>query len=118
MHVGCTEEIVIGDVDVLAAGPWLRTNKQPRLIHIVHVIEVVCRLGNTGRALEIIEGERRRVTVERTIDIRRTESEERASQIPELREIDRLVARAAGYAAHSWRRIDRKLFGPSVAPIS
>jgi hypothetical protein len=118
MHVGCTEEIIICDIDVFAAGPWLWTDKQPRLIHVVHAIEVVCRLRNTGRTLEIIEGKRRRVTVERTIDIRGTESQERASQIPELREIDRLVTRAAGYAAHSWRRIDRKRFGPTVAPIS
>src|SRR5689334_12947239 len=109
MHVGRTEEIVIRDVDVFAAGPWLRTNEQPRLIHVVHAIEVVCRLRNTGRTLEIIEGERGRVAVERAIDIRGIESEERASQIPELREIDRLVARASGYTAHSWRWIDRKL---------
>jgi hypothetical protein len=62
-------EIVIGDIYVLAAGPWLWTDKQPRLIRSVHAIEVVCRLGKAWRALEIIEGESRRITVECTIDI-------------------------------------------------
>ena len=117
MHVGCTGEIVIGDVDVLAAGPWLRTNKQPGLIDVVHAIEVVCRLGNARRALEIIEGERRRVAVERTIDIG-AQSKERARQTLGAGEINRLITRATRNAGYPRRWIDRKLLGPSIAAIS
>src|ERR1700738_5032006 len=118
MHVGCTEKIVIRDIDVLAAGTWLRTNKQPRLIYVVHAIEMVCRLGNAGRALEIIEGEGCRVTVERTIDIGGTESQERARQALEAGEIDRLITRTARDAGCPRWRVDHKLLGPSVPAIS
>jgi hypothetical protein len=118
MHVGCSEEIIIGDVHVLAAGPWLWTDKEPRLVHIVHAIEMVGRLGNAGGALEIIEGEGRWVTVEGAIDIGRTERKERARQILEAGEIDRLIARAARHAPYPWRRVDRELFGPGVAPVA
>ena len=69
MHVGCGVEIVIGDIDVLSVGAWLWTDEQPGLICGVQAIEVVCRLGKARRALEIIEGESRRITVECTIDI-------------------------------------------------
>jgi hypothetical protein len=76
MHIGCGVEIVIGDVDVLAAGPWLWTDEQPRLILVVHAVEVGCRLGDARWALEIIEREACWVAVERTVDIVRPRSKE------------------------------------------
>src|SRR5262244_3086040 len=109
MHIGGTEEIVIGDVDVLAAGPWLWTDKQPRLIHVVHTIEMVCRLGDARRALKIIEGKSRRVRVKCTIDIS-AQGEKRARQTLRLSEVDCLITRATRNAGCPRWGVDRKLF--------
>src|SRR6266568_6707281 len=117
MHVWCGVEIVIGNVDVFAAGPWLWTDEQPRLILVVHAIEVSRRLGDARRALEIIKGAGRRVTVEGTVDITGGR-EERTRQTLEVGEIHRLVAWAAQNAGYPWWRVDRKLLGPPVAAVS
>src|SRR5260370_42148437 len=116
--------MLMGEVDMLAGGPWLWTDEQRRLILSVHGIEVVCRLGNAWRALEIIEGEGRRVTVECTVDVRegcrrvnRQIGKKRARQTLETVEIDGLIAGAACNTADPWPRGDRKLFGPTSSAV-
>ena len=117
MHVGCGVEIVVGDVDVLAAGSRLWTDEQPRLVLIVQPIQVVCFLGDPPMTLEINEIDSSWMTIARSIDVSWTGGQERAGQTLGLSEIDRLIARSAVYAGHCRWPIKGKLFGPSVAAI-
>lgn len=78
MHVGCSVEIVVGNIDVLAASSWLRAYEQPRLVLVVDAVEMVYRLGHSWRALKIVERECSWIMVERSVDVGRRFGEERA----------------------------------------